>query len=117
MRALPLGLILLLGACGGSPEKTGLANAGKARSLLAEASLDLELAPRTMSTWSAGTQRAAGAQLAALARESRSAGGPESAAIADVATLPANPSIALLRARSAEARAIEARIEARLESR
>jgi len=117
MRAFPLALILFLGACGGSAEKTDLANAGKARSLLAEASLNLELAPRTAATWTEQTRREAGAQLAALAAEARSAGGADSATIAQVATLPDHPDVALLQARTAEARTIEARIEARLESR
>lgn len=117
MRALVLALILPLAACSGSGAKTDLANAGKARSLLAEASLNLELAPRTTQAWAAETRQAAGAQLAALASESRSVRGPDSAAIADVVTLPPNPGVALLQARAEQARAIEQRIEARLEAR
>jgi len=117
MRALVLALILPLAACGGSAEKTDLANAGKARSLLAEANLNLALAPRATPTWSAGMRRAADAQLAALANEARSSGGPDGAAIAEVVTLPPNPGAALLQARAAEAQAIEQRIEGRLEGR
>ena len=117
MRALLLALLLPLAACGGSPEKTDLANAGTARSLLTEASLNLELAPRTPATWSAETREEAETQLASLAGEARSSGTPDGAAIAAIVTLPPNPDAALLRARAAQARAIEQGIEARLEAR
>ena len=118
MRAvLFIALILPLAACGGSAEKTDLAKAGKARSLLAEAGLNRELAPRTTAAWSTEMRQAADAQLAALATEARSSGGPDGPAIADIVTLPPNPGAALLQTRAAEAQAIEQRIEARLEAR
>jgi len=115
MRTLAFALVLPLAACAGSAQKQDLANAGKARSLLAEASLIAEMAPRTSATYTAQMRSAALEELAALAATSRRAGGPDGQAIAALATVPASADAASLRGRAAHARAIEQRLEAGLE--
>jgi hypothetical protein len=116
MRRLALLLTLSLTGCG-SADKNDLAYAGQARSLLAEAALIVESAPRSTPTYSREMQSEVGEQLATIAAESRASGGPSGVAIAAIATLPPSPGIALLNQRAAQARTIEQRIEGRLESR
>ena|SRR6185437_14383503 len=116
MRRLALLLILSLAGCG-SADKSDLAYAGQARSLLAEAALIHESAPRSSRTYSREMQSEVGEQLATLAAEARASGGPSGPAIAAIATLPESSGPALLNQRAAQAQAIAQRIEDRLESR
>ena len=116
MRPLAFLLALPLAACG-SADKKDQANAGTAKSLLAEAALIVELEPRIPATYSERMREATRQQLATLAGEARSGGGPDGPAIAALATLPAAWHAGMLRQRAAQAGAIEDRIEARLEAR
>ena len=116
MRANALLLLLPLAACG-SADKQALAQAGEARSLLAETALIAELTPRTPETYAARLREEASQQLATLATETKAGTAPETRAIAALATVPAASDAPQLRQRSAQSRAIENRIEARLEGR
>jgi hypothetical protein len=106
-------LALLVAACSGSAAQSDLEMAKTARSLSAEWAILLESRTRLTGTYSAQMRQAAARALASVAEKARRNDGPASREIAEIATLPANPSPAILQARAARARAIESRLETR----
>jgi hypothetical protein len=106
-------LALLATACGGSGAKADLEMAGSARSLAAEWALLLESRPSQTDTYSLRMREEAARQLSSVAAKARRNDGPASLEIADLATLPPDPSPVTLHERIARAQAIEDRLEAR----
>jgi hypothetical protein len=106
-------LALLASACGGSGAKADLEMAGSARSLMAEWAILLESRPSLTDTYSVRMREEAARQLSSVAAKARRNDGPASLQIADLATLPPDPSPAMLHERAARAQAIEGRLEAR----
>jgi len=104
---------LLLAACGSSGAKSDLERVKTARSLLAEWATILESQPLLTGAYAAQMRRAASDQLASVAEKARRNKGPASVEIAELATLPTDPSPAMLQERAARARAIESRLETR----
>ena len=112
MRAhLCLTLSLIAAGCGGSGAKADLEHVRAVRSLLAEWALVVEA--EASSTYKAQMRAEAVGQLAATADAARRSGSPAGAAIADLASLPADASPALIRENAAAARRLEDRLARR----
>jgi len=106
-----LALALMTAACGSSGAKADLENVRTTRSLLAELALVSEMRP--VGTYTRQMQAEATQQLATTADAARASGSAEGAAIADLASVPANAQAASIRERVDRARAIESRLAGR----
>lgn len=106
-----LALAMMTAACDRSGAKADLEHVRTTRSLLAELALVSELRPA--GTYTRQMQAEATQQLATTADAARRSGSAEGAAIADIASVPANAQPAAIRERANRVRAIESRLAAR----